>query len=127
MSFVLVPERFSGEIEVSADVPVLDSSQVNASVVWDDEYLQKAGVGTAIRYYQNVLSQAPGVSGGSNPNVFGSTLGENAYLIDDMNTTDPRFGTWTTIFNIDAVEEMSLQTGGFEAEFGQATGGISTW
>ena len=49
------------------------------------------------------------VAGGSNPNVYGSTYGENAYLIDGMNTTDPRFGTWTTIFNIDAVQEMGCE------------------
>jgi hypothetical protein len=124
VSFLLVPERFSGEIEVSADVPVVDTTQVNSGVVWDDDFLQKAGVGTANRYYQDVLSQAPGVSGGSNPNVHVGTAGDNAYLIDGMNTTDPAVGTWGTIFNIDAVQELSLQTGGYEAEFGQATGGI---
>ncbi len=33
-------------------------------------------------------------------------------------------GTFGTNFNYDAIQEMNFQTGGFEAEFGQATGGI---
>ena len=124
VTFRMVPESFSSEIEVLAEVPVVDTSQVNARQVWDEDYLQNALVGTANRGYQSVLSQAAGVTGGSNPNVFGSTEGENAYLIDGMNTTDTVTGTWATMFNMDAVEEMNFQTGGFEAEFGQATGGI---
>ncbi len=124
VTFRMVPESFTSEIEVLAEVPVVDTSQVNARQVWDEDYLKNALVGTANRGYQSVLSQAAGVTGGSNPNVFGSTEGENAYLIDGMNTTDSVTGTWATMFNMDAVEEMNFQTGGFEAEFGQATGGI---
>ena len=124
VDFVMVPETFGDEIEVTATVPVVDTSQVNTRQIWDEEYLTKGLVGTANRGYQNVLSQAAGVTGGSNPNVFGSTVGENAYLIDGMNTTDTVVGTWSTMFNMDAVQEMNFQTGGYEAEFGQATGGI---
>jgi hypothetical protein len=124
VTFRMVPETFASEIEVLAEVPVVDTSQVNARQVWDEDYLQRATVGTANRSYQSVLSQAAGVTGGSNPNVFGSTEGENAYLVDGMNTTDTVTGTWTTMFNMDSIEEMNFQTGGFEAEFGQATGGI---
>ncbi|HOC42336.1 MAG TPA: TonB-dependent receptor [Thermoanaerobaculales bacterium] len=124
VTFRMVPEAYEGEIEVLAEVPVVDTSQVNARQVWDEDYLQRATVGTANRSYQSVLGQAAGVTGGSNPNVFGSTEGENAYLIDGMNTTDTVTGTWATMFNMDSIEEMNFQTGGFEAEFGQATGGI---
>jgi hypothetical protein len=124
VTFRMVPESFGGEVEVTAEVPVVDTSQVNSRQIWDENYLQYATVGTANRSYQSVLGQAAGVTGGSNPNVFGSTLTENAYLIDGMNTTDTVTGTWATMFNIDAVQELNFQTGGFEAEFGQATGGI---
>ena len=124
VTFRMVPEAYEGEIEVLAEVPVVDTSQVNARQVWDEDYLQRATVGTANRSYQSVLGQAAGVTGSSNPNVFGSTEGENAYLVDGMNTTDSVTGTWTTMFNMDSIEEMNFQTGGFEAEFGQATGGI---
>jgi hypothetical protein len=133
IAFQLAPDTFSGEIEVTADAPVVDVTQVNTGVVLDEDYLSKALVGTANRSYHRILGHFPGV--GSQPwineentnadlNVLGSTRGENAYLVDGMNTADPRNGTWTVHFNIDAVQELALQIGGFEAEFGQATGGI---
>ena len=56
--------------------------------------------------------------------VFGGSTSDNSYLIDGLNTTDPTTGTFGTNFNFDAIQEMNFQTGGFEAEFGQATGGI---
>jgi len=120
----MVPEQFGEEIEVFAEVPVVDTSQVNTRQVWDQDFLTNATVGSGGRSYQSVLTSAAGVGGGSNPNVFGSTVGENAYLIDGMNTTDTVVGTFSTNFNMDAVQEMNFQTGGYEAEFGQATGGI---
>ncbi len=124
VDFYMVPEQFGEEIEVLAAVPVVDTSQVNARQIWDEDYLKRATIGTNNRSYQSVLGQAAGVTGGSNPNVFGSTEGENAYLIDGMNTTDTVTGTWSTMFNMDSIQEINFQTGGFEAEFGQATGGI---
>jgi hypothetical protein len=43
--FNMVPEQFGGEIEVSAQVPVVDTAQVNTSVTFDEEYLQRAAIG----------------------------------------------------------------------------------
>ena len=124
VTFRMVPEHFSATVEVSAEVPVVDTSQVNASQVWDEDYLRHGLVGSADRWYLSVVGQSAGVVQANNPRVYGSTGGENAYLIDGMNTTDPVSGTYGRGFNIDAIQEMSLQAGGFEAEFGQATGGI---
>jgi len=115
---------FAGEIEVVADTPVVDPTQVNTGVVLDSTYLQGAAIGSANRSYQSVLFQAPGVSGGANPRVFGSSQRENAYYVDGVNTTDPVTATFGTNFNFDAIQEIQFQTGGFEAEYGMATGGV---
>ena len=119
---------FSGEVVVTAETPVVDPQQVSTSINFDDLYLENAAIGTANRSYQSVLVQAPGVDtvadGGSNPNVFGSTYEENAFYVDGSNTTDVVTMTFGTNFNFDAIEEISFQTGGFEAEYGQATGGV---
>lgn len=123
--FNMVPEQFGGEIEVSAQVPVVDTAQINTSVNFDYDYLQKAAVGASNRDYLAMMGQAAGVQiGSANPSVFGSSTSDNSYLIDGLNTTDPTTGTFGTNFNFDAIQEMNFQTGGFEAEFGQATGGI---
>ncbi len=124
VAFTLVPEQFGGEIEVVASVPVVDTAQVNTQQVFDQDFLQNAAIGATGRSYQSVVGQAAGVGGGSNPNVFGGVLTDNNYLIDGVSSTDPLTQTFGTNFNYDAIEEVSIQTGGYEAEFGQATGGI---
>ncbi len=115
---------FESEIEVTGETPVIDPTQVNSEQIFDQAYLKGAAIGSSNRSYQSILTQAAGVAGGSNPNVFGSTLGENAYFIDGMDTTDPVTATFGTNFNFDAIQEIQFQTGGFEAEFGRATGGL---
>ncbi len=59
--FNMVAEPFGGEIEVTAVVPVVDTTQVNTSVTFDQEYLQKAAVGSANRDYLSMIGQAAGV------------------------------------------------------------------
>jgi hypothetical protein len=112
---------FGGEIEVVAETPVVDPTQVNTNVNYTDTYLQGSAIGTNNRSYQNVLGQAAGVTG---QNVFGSTVGENAYYVDGANTTDPVTATWGTNFTFDSIQEIQFQTSGYEAEYGSATGGI---
>ncbi len=124
VAFTLVPEQFADEIIVEARVPVVDTAQVNTQQVFDQDFLQNAAIGATGRSYQNIISQAAGTGGGSNPNVFGGTSSDNNYLIDGLSTTDPVTQTFGTNFNYDAIQEISVQTGGYEAEFGQATGGI---
>jgi len=115
---------FGGEIEVVAETPVVDPTQVNTNATYTADYLQGSAIGSNNRSYQSVLTQTAGVSGGSNPNVFGSTLGENAYYVDGANTTDPVTATFGTNFTFDSIQEIQFQTSGYEAEYGSATGGI---
>jgi hypothetical protein len=121
---------FSGEIEVFDETPVVDPTQVNTGQVFDQSYMQNSAIGSFNRNYLVVVNQTAGVSGGEawegipQPRVFGSTIGENAYFIDGMDTTDPVMATATFTMNFDAIGEIQFQTGGFEAEYGRATGGI---
>lgn len=111
-------------ILVTAEAPVVDPEQVGTAQTFTKEYLENAAIGSANRSYQSVLTQTGGVAGGANPNVYGSTLGENAFLVDGIDTTDPVTSTFGTNFNFDAIQEISFLTGGFEAEYGRATGGV---
>ncbi len=120
----LSPSTVSEEIVVTAEAPVIDPEQVGTGQVFNADYLSQAVVGSGNRSYQSVLTQTAGVTGGSNPNVFGSTLGDNAYYVDGITTTDPVTSTFGVNFNFDAIQEVALHTGGFEAEYGQATGGV---
>lgn len=121
---------FNGEIEVIDDTPVIDPTQVNTGQVFDRRYMQESAIGSVNRNYLTVVNQTAGVAGGGSwanvpqPRVFGSTIGENAYFIDGVDTTDPTMATATVTINFDAISEIQLQTGGFEAEYGRAIGGI---
>jgi hypothetical protein len=121
---------FSGEINVIDETPVIDPTQVNTGQVFDRSYMQNSAIGSVNRNYLTVVNQSAGVAGGGawagvpQPSVFGSTIGENAYFIDGVDTTDPTMATATVALNFDAIGEIQFQTGGFEAEYGRATGGI---
>ncbi len=123
--FIAMPQaRFESEIEVVAETSIVDPTQVNTEQVFDLNFMQQAAVGSNNRNYLYIVGQAPGVTGTAIPNVLGSTLSENAYFIDGQDTTDPLTGTWGTLYNYDAIAEVEIQTSGFEAEYGRATGGL---
>ncbi len=91
---IMLPEgTFGGEVEVVAETPVVDPTQVNTEQIFDQGYLQNASIGSRNRDYTAVLVQAAGVAGNDNPNVFGSAENENAYYIDGIDTTDPVVGS----------------------------------
>ena len=122
--FSMALGEFSEEVTVVAETPVVDPEQVSTSQTFGVEYLKKASIGSANRSYQSVLTQAAGVAGGGNPNVYGSTLGENAFYIDGIDSTDPVTATFNINLNFDTIQEINLETGGFEARYGRATGGF---
>ncbi|AQR61574.1 hypothetical protein BZG35_07845 [Brevundimonas sp. LM2] len=72
------------------------------------------------------------VSGGSSgnaafanqPSVGGSSVGENAFYVNGLNTTnfDTYIGAVTVPF--DFYKTVEVKTGGYPAEFGRATGGV---
>lgn len=111
-------------ITVTADAVVIDPTQTTVQQNFGTEHLKYAAIGSAGRSYQNVLQQAPGVAGGSNPQVMGANLGQNSFLLDGVNTTDPVTHTFGSNLPFDAIQEISIQTLGKDAEYGRAVGGL---
>ncbi len=82
---------------------------------------------------------APGVASGggtgtANPSISGATGLENNYIADGVSITDGAFGgigVYSRVYgslssgiNLSFVKEVQVKTGGFEAQYGKATGGI---
>lgn len=111
-------------ITVTADAIVIDPTQTTVQQNFGTEHLKYAAIGSAGRSYQTVLQQAPGVAGGSNPQVMGANLGQNSFLLDGVNTTDPVTHTFGSNLPFDAIQEISIQTLGKDAEYGKAVGGL---
>lgn len=110
------------ETFVITDVrPVVDTEKTESGATLDSTFLKNIPSG---RTYQGAIQFVPGVTGGGNPNVHGETLYSNSYLLDGVNITDPVTHTFSTNFNFDAIEAIEVITGGYDAEYGQATGAI---
>ncbi len=87
----------------------------------------------------DTLYLSPGVSssgtlGRANPSISGGSGLENQYVVDGANVTNTGYGglgSYSIIFGslgnatpYDFIKEIQVKTGGYEAEFGQATGGV---
>lgn len=108
-------------VAVTAELPVVDKENTTSATTVNANFTQKLAVG---RSYQSLLQMAPGVTGGSNPNVRGALSSSNLYLFDGVDTTDTATGTFGQNFNYEAIQEVAVNTGNYSAEFGRATGAI---
>jgi hypothetical protein len=77
------------------------------------------------RTYDAVLAMAPGAGSDDLGASFnGSTGNENTFLIDGVNTTNGAFGVLGTQLTVEFIGETEIFTGGYNAEYGRATGGV---
>lgn len=123
-------------VEVAATAPTVDTTSTTIGANLDTELLTRVPVQ---RRFSDTLYLAPGVSssgtaGQANPSVSGASGLENQYIIDGVNITDPGYGAlgaYSIVFGslgsatpFDFIKEVQVQTGGYAAEYGQATGGV---
>ena len=111
-----------GEVVVTAKNPLIQKDITSSiSVIGRDE-IEALPVST----FTELLSLQAGVvvTGGDNLHIRGGRSNEVAYLIDGMYVTDPLLGGLATQINNDAIQEMSLLSGTFNAEYGNALSGI---
>ena len=123
-------------VEVVGSAPVIDTSSTTTGGVLDSATLSHLPVG---RNFTETLYLVPGVSdssglGRANPSIGGGSGLENNYVVDGVNITDTGFGaigaynsTYGSLgsgVTTDFIKETQVKTGGFEAEYGQATGGV---
>ncbi|MCO4769778.1 MAG: TonB-dependent receptor [Deltaproteobacteria bacterium] len=118
---VLTTAEVTDVVTVVDDKPTVDTADSGQGAVVTKEYLEAL---PNRRSYQSAVQFAPGVTGGANPNVKGGSSSENVWLLDGANTTDPVTGTFSFNFNLDAIEEIEVITGGFKAENGGTLGSI---
>ena len=123
-------------VTVNGAAPVVDRSSTTIGAVLESEALARLPVG---RRFSDTLYLAPGVSSGgqvgeANPSVSGGTGLENQYVVDGVNITNAGYGglgSYSIVFGslgngvpFDFIQETQVKTGGYEAEYGQSTGGV---
>ncbi|MGE5813172.1 MAG: carboxypeptidase regulatory-like domain-containing protein, partial [Acidobacteriota bacterium] len=122
-------------IQVTATSDLIDTQTTTTGANISSELLQRVPVGRSIA---STLYLAPGVSssgtaGTANPSISGGSGLDNHYVIDGVDVTNQGFGalgSYSIVFGslgnatpFDFMQEVQVKTGGYEAEFGQSTGG----
>lgn len=115
------------EIVVSGEAPVVDSTTTTLGANLGPRAIETLPTG---RNYSSIVQVVPGTSTDNADSsqtgltVYGSSGAENAYLIDGVNTTNVEYGLQGKQLNFEFIQEVNVKTGGYEAEYGRATGGI---
>lgn len=77
------------------------------------------------RDFANIANLTPGVTEDREGfKVYGGTGAENNYVVDGINTTNVEFGKQGKKIPVEFIQEFQVKTGGYDAEYGKATGGI---
>lgn len=116
--------QFGDEVTVSGIAPIIDTTSTTAGANFGEDLINDL---PTTRTFTGLAFQAPGVvTGGlgANPSIGGASAAENRYVIDGLDTTDPAFGTIGTTVPTEFVREVEVKTGGYEAEYGGALGGV---
>ncbi len=110
-----------GEVNVIAQRPLINKSNTNAIRVTTNEQIQALPV----RGINNLISLVPGVVVQDN-NVYirGGRNDEVGYYLEGTNITNATTGQRQVTIPQNALEEITVQAGGYTAEFGGANGGI---
>ena len=111
-------------IIVSGQRPTLDFSTAETSHNLTSEVLNQLPTPRDYREVTAILPHTNTSFLGDNTNVGGSTGSENQYFIEGVNVTDPFMASTGTRLPQNFVREVQVKKGGYEAEYGKATGGI---
>jgi outer membrane receptor protein involved in Fe transport len=109
------------EVIVTARTPLVQKDVTSSISVITREEIEALPVST----FTELLSLQAGVTGsGSNLHVRGGRSNEVAYMIDGTIVVDPLLGGLATDIGNDAIQELSLLSGTFNAEYGNALSGV---
>ncbi len=108
-------------VEIVAERPLVNKSATNAVRIRTTEELSNLPV----RGINNILALTPGVVVQDNT-IFirGGRIDEVGFYLDGMSITNPMAGGRAVNLVQDAIEEIQVQAGGYNAEFGGANAGI---
>jgi outer membrane receptor for ferrienterochelin and colicin len=110
-----------GEVVITAQIPAIQKDQTSTVTIITQKQIEALPVST----FTDLLALQAGVIGeGSNLHIRGGRSNEVAYMIDGTYVQDPLLGGLAAQINNDAIQEMSLMSGTFNAEYGNALSGV---
>jgi outer membrane receptor protein involved in Fe transport len=118
------------QVLVKGVAPPIDTTSTTSGTNYTSNVIALLPVA---RNYADIVRANPGVSidpGGYTDgrfltlSIYGATAQENQWIIDGVNTTQVRNGSQGKAINNEFVQEVSVLTGGYSAEYGRALGGV---
>ncbi|MCJ7753308.1 MAG: TonB-dependent receptor, partial [Thermoanaerobaculales bacterium] len=129
LTFNLEMAAAEGEIVVTSIAPIVDTRSSTIDTTFDSEMLN--ALPTSRDSFYDLTLTAPGMSAvgadGSwlpSPSAYGSAANENIFLVNGVNTTNPRGAPWGSLVqvNYDTVQEVQVLSLGSQAEYGSFSG-----
>ena len=116
--------KAGGEVvHIQATAPTIDPTSTTQGITIDKNYIKNIPVPG--RTFDALLGAAAGSQNdGVGTSFSGSSSLENQYIVDGVNTTGLTLGTVGSPVINDFIEEIEIMTGGYNAEYGRATGGV---
>lgn len=110
------------DVIVVGEKPLLNAEETQSVKSINREEIEVA----IIENVKDLVTQQAGVIQSDNAiHIRGGRSYENAFLLDGVSVQDPLAGTGFGLqLSANAIEEVEVITGGFNAEYGQATSGI---
>ena len=117
------------QVVVTGEAPLIDVSSTTTGTSYTSKVIQHLPVS---RNYADIVRSNPAVDqdvgetqGRSQAlTIYGATSAENVWIIDGINTTNVLKGSQGKAINNEFVQEVEVKTGGYQAEYGRALGGI---
>jgi outer membrane receptor protein involved in Fe transport len=110
------------DVVIVGEKPMLDVEDTQSKSTISKKDIENA----VIENIKDVVTQQAGVVKSDNEiHIRGGRSYESAYLLDGVSVQDPLAGTGFGLeMSANSIEEVEVITGGFNAEYGQATSGI---
>lgn len=121
------------KVLVTGEAPVIDLSSTTTGSNFTAKVLERMSIG---RNYADIVLSQPGVNTDTSQNLaglgdrvvnialYGSTSLENLFVIDGINTNNVFRGFQGKLINPESMQEVEIKTGGYQAEYGRALGGV---
>ncbi|MFL6334288.1 MAG: carboxypeptidase regulatory-like domain-containing protein [Pyrinomonadaceae bacterium] len=137
-NILMEPGAVGDQVTVVADTPLINTESGTATTTVSQRQIQDIPLNnrsvldlalTAPNVTGDVGSEDPGVGGdqpvpGFNLNVNGGRSGSTAILADGVNNTGVGIARSVVSFTPETVQEFTVQTSAYSAEFGQTGGGV---
>ncbi|MCG6949754.1 MAG: TonB-dependent receptor [Acidobacteria bacterium] len=129
LDFALEIAPTSGEILVTSEMPIVDTKSSTISTSFGSDMLEV--IPTSRESFYDLALTAPGMSSVGadeswlpSASAYGSAANENIFLVNGVNTTNPRGASWGSLVkvNYDTVQEVKVLSLGSQAEYGSFSG-----